>query len=250
MRINYLLQDIRIENIGDVNMLYSFLEKLNLEKKDMYMDEVVINLFINNESILKECLDVIKEYRFGILRRLPLVNMYFNINNVYIIKDLNNDIHNFITPILRIDLSVENVVETIKNVKCLFNQKYWKLQILLDVKNVEEFEQWIKLYNVLKCEFFEEDFNILFNFTHDKDLLECAYMNMNYVMDTIKFLGMRNNIIIECLLKAVREKETGICQEFNKSYKGIMERLMQFDIEKYYRKKTLVRETMDDFALV
>lgn len=63
-------------------------------------------------------------------------------------------------------------------------------------------------------------------------------------------LLMRNNVIVDCLLKALREKETGISQSFDDLYKNEMEELIKLDVEKHYEKKTLVRETMDDFAMI
>lgn len=244
MKINYLLYDIRLKNIEDVEYLRS------LSLCDIYKDEVVVNLYVDNENLLEDCLSTIRECRFGILRRLPLVNLYFNVDNIFIAKDLNNDIQNFITPIVRIDWTINGVIEKVKSVLHLFRLKGWKLQLLLDINSAEKFVQSIHFYNLIKCELFEEDICILFKFEEDKSLLECAYVNMMYVMDTLKFLGMRNNIIVDCLLKAVRQKETSICQEFENSYKDVMKELMRIDTEKYYGKKTLIRETMDDFALV
>lgn len=244
MRVNYLLHDIRLQHSKDIELLRS------LTLSSMYKDEVVVNLYVDNEHILKESISMIGECRFGILRRLPLINVYFNLNNVSSVKDLSNDIQNFITPIVKFDLAVNNIMERVKSILCLFKQKGWKLQIILDVNNTEEFTQSIDFCNWIKCEFFEDDICVLFNFGNDKALLESAYKNMTYVIDTIKFLGMRNNIIVDCLLKAVREKETGIYQDFDSSYFNVIKELMLFDTEKYYGKKTLIRETMDDFAMV
>lgn len=250
MKKNYILEDMELICRKDVDRICSFLKNCNAEDNSMYMDEVIINLFVRNETILKDCLEEIKKYRFGILRRLPLVNIYLNVNNVIVINDLNNNIQNFITPILQLDLSIENIIEKVKQVLCLFKEKGWKLQILLSVDNIQEFKDCIQWNNILKCEFFEDELSILFKFADDKELLQCAYINMNFVMDTLKFLGMRNNRIISCLLKAIREKETGVCQEYDNLYKDVIKKLMKLDVEKYYGKRTLIRETMDDFAIV
>lgn len=250
MESNYLLQEVILKDNKDLDNVDSLLERFHSENKSKYIDEMVLNVFVYDESVLKECLAVISSYNFGILRRVPLVNLYFNTDNIYSIKDLDNAVKNFITPVLQVDLAAENIVQTVEDAARLFEEKGWKMQLLLNAGNVKEFEQGMKLYNILKCEFFQHDFNIFFRLAENKDLLKAAYMNMSYVMDTLKFLGMRNNIIIESLLKALREKETGIHQEFNHSYKDIVKSLMQFDTEKYYGKKTLIRETMDDFAMV
>lgn len=108
MRVNYLLHDIRLQDSKDIEQLSS------LTLSSMYKDEVVVNLYVDNEHILKESISMIGEYRFGILRRLPLINMYFNLNNVSSVKDLSNDIQNFITPIVRFDLTVNNISELIR----------------------------------------------------------------------------------------------------------------------------------------
>ena len=244
MKINYSLQDITLQDNTDLELLK------HIASKNMYLDEVVINLHIKNDSLLQESISVIKESRFGTLRRLPLVNIYFDANQADMLSSLSNEIKNFITPIIKLNSSENCITDTIKKILSLLKQKGWKLQILLDVKNIEEFERNINFYNFIKCEFFEEDICILFKFKDDLDLLRSAYLNMNYVMDTIKFLGMRNNVIVDCLLKAIREKETGISQDFDIAHYSVMKKLMQFKIERYYEKKTLIRATMDDFAMV
>ena len=244
MKINYSLQDITLQDNTDLELLK------HIASKNMYLDEVVINLHIKNDSLLQESISVIKESRFGTLRRLPLVNIYFDANQADMLSSLSNEIKNFITPIIKLNSSENCITDTIKKILSLLKQKGWKLQILLDVKNIEEFERNINFYNFIKCEFFEEDICILFKFKDDLDLLRSAYLNMNYVMDTIKFLGMRNNVIVDCLLKAIREKETGISQDFDSAHYSVMKKLMQFKIERYYEKKTLIRATMDDFAMV
>ena len=106
MRVNYLLHDIRLQHSKDIELLRS------LTLSSMYKDEVVVNLYVDNEHILKESISMIGECRFGILRRLPLINVYFNLNNVSSVKDLSNDIQNFITPIVKFDLAVNNIMET------------------------------------------------------------------------------------------------------------------------------------------
>lgn len=244
MKLNYLLQDIELKSREDINLIYA------MKRNSAYKEEVVINLFVENDLILHECLEDIKGFRFGILHRLPLVNLFFNIDNIWMIKSLSNDIQNFITPIVKIDISTDDMMEKIKDILALFKQKGWKLQILFEAKDIEEFEQEIKIYNLIKCEFFEDDICMIFDFSNEKSILKCAYKNMSYVMDTIRFLGMRNNVIVDCLLKALREKEIGISQSFDDLYKDEMEELMKLDVEKHYEKKTLVRETMDDFAMI
>ena len=243
MKINYLLYDVVLRDDMDMD----FFESLFIE--GMYLDEIVINLFVESERYLQDSIRIIKKIRFGMLRRFPLVNMYFDIKDLGMVKKLNNEIKNFITPIIRIDYRKKGVLDDVKNALNLFEDKGWTFYLLMDVKSIEEYRQCIEWYNMLKCEFFDKTIIILFNFRNNSfDLLEAAYKQMFYVRDTIEFLGMRNNIIIDCLLKAIREKETGIHQEFNAMYSGFMEKLMRIDIETH-KKKTLVRAAMDDFAM-
>ncbi len=243
MKINYRLEEIILRDEKDLERLKNF------STIGMYEDEFVINVFVENELILNECLGILEQIRFGMLRRLPLVNMYFNIGNMDYIDSLSNDIKNFITPILKVDYKMKNIIEEVSKSLCVFKRNGWELQILFDVNNAEAFEESIQVYNTIKCYFFEEEIYILYKLGNNSKMLKSAYLNINYIMDTIKFLGMRNNIIVKCLLKAIREKETGIKQDFSSLYVKEIHELMKNDIEKIYSKKTLVRATMDDFAM-
>ena len=59
------------------------------------------------------------------LRRFPLVNMYFDIKDLGMVKKLNNEIKNFITPIIRIDYRKKGVLDDVKNALNLFEDKGW-----------------------------------------------------------------------------------------------------------------------------
>lgn len=247
MKLNYVVCDAKIIDNEDVNELDITLKGF-FDNNATYMDEVVVNLFVENEMLLEDCVSVIEKYQFGVLCRLPLTNLYFDLQNIWCIKNINNKIYNFLTPILKVDIAEKNI-KAIQDVMELFKKKSWKLYIYIDVTTICELEKGIELYKRLKCEFFDDEFCIIFNLAEDTEILKYAYFNIEYIVDTIKFLGMRDNVIVDCLLKAIREKELGIKQAFACSYRESMQMLMQYELINYYNKRTLVRDTMDDFAL-
>ena len=247
MKLNFVVKDFILNDSNIINDLISFLNEMQCES--YFMDDIIINLYVENEYLLKKCLDVLKKYRFGIFKRLPLVNLYFDLEGIYVLKDIHNDIHNHITPLLVLEQD-ESILDKVKEILPLFLAENWEIKFIMNIYDESDFVNCIKLYDMLKCQFCEKEISIIFNMAESESILKYAYKNIEYVVDSVNFLGLRNNKIVDCLLKVFRERESAISQNYDESYRDTIEQLMQYETINLYDNKSLVRKTMDDFAMI
>lgn len=248
MKTNFTNHKLTVDNSNDIAKMEPQINNI-LENTSLYIDEVILNIYLNTPINSFQFLKIFENYRFGTYRRLPLVNLFLNKESWALIYDLENDIQNFITPVLIINAPFDIPIEEISNFIICLNKKHWKPHISLSINSIDDFAKGINFYKKLSCEFFDIELYIIFDLTENIEILEFAYHNIRYIQNTIKFLGMRDNLIVDCLLKAIREKELGIQQSFKPTYKTTITKLMHENIINLYEKHTLIRNTMDDFAL-
>lgn len=248
MKINYLLDNKNILERRDIEKLINIV-KDNI-KKYKYIDEYIINLDINSAELLRSCIVKLQSFRFGVVGKLPKLNIFIDIENYNILGSVNNDIQDFITPILSIK-DIKNIsYDFMDNIIRFLKDKSWNVIFILKISNIGDLEKAIKTYRYLKCTFFDEELNILFKFTYiDNILLEKVGEYIDYMRESIYFLGNNNDCVMNILSKIIKEQETGIIQNYEKKYIKTVDKLKKSNMLKLVEKKSLIRDSMIDFAI-
>ena len=248
MKINYLSDNKTILEKRDVEELIDSVKDNVLKNK--YIDEYIINLNINNAEFLKSCIVNLMEFRFGVVGKLPKVNIFIDIENYNILDNINNDIQDFVTPILGIIDTKDIPYDFMDNIIKFLKSKNWNLIFILEISSIRDLEKAIKIYRYLKCTFFDEDLYILFKFTYiDNILLEKVCEYIDYMRETINLLENSNDCVINILSKIIKEQETGIIQNYEEKYVKIVDKLKKSNMLKLMEKKSLIRDSMIDFAI-
>lgn len=125
MKINYLSDNKTIFEKRDVEELMDSVKDNILKNK--YIDEYIINLNINNAVLLKSCIVNLMKFRFGVVGKLPKINIFIDIENYNILDNMNNDIQDFIVPILSIT-DIKNIsYDFMDNIIKFLKNKNWNL---------------------------------------------------------------------------------------------------------------------------
>mgnify|MGYP000063940964 FL=1 len=248
MKINYLSDNKTIFEKRDVEELMDSVKDNILKNK--YIDEYIINLNINNAVLLKSCIVNLMKFRFGVVGKLPKINIFIDIENYNILDNMNNDIQDFIVPILSIT-DIKNIsYDFMDNIIKFLKNKNWNLIFILEVSSIRNLEKAIKIYKYLKCTFFDEELYILFKFTYiDNILLEKVCEYIDYMRETINLLANNNDCVINILSKIIKEQETGITQNYEKKYLKIVNKLKKSNMLKFVERKSLIRDSMMDFVI-
>ena len=110
---------------------------------------------INNAVLLKSCIVNLMKFRFGVVGKLPKINIFIDIENYNILDNMDNDIQDFIVPILSIT-DIKNIsYDFMDNIIKFLKNKNWNLIFILEVSSIRNLEKAIKIYKYLKCTFFE-----------------------------------------------------------------------------------------------
>ena len=67
--------------------------------------------------------------------------------------------------------------------------------------------------------------------------------------ETINLLENSNDCVINILSKIIKEHETGIIQNYEEKYVKIVDKLKKSNMLKLMEKKSLIRDSMIDFAI-
>lgn len=246
---NYIVKEIELTDISSLVVLEGLFDSLYRDPKILYIDEFIINVHFSNEKILLDGISIIKKYRFGIFLKLPMVNIFFSIHKLEYLNLLNNTILDFITPIIELDraliLHFENSIDLLRNTIEFLNKKKWKLIFVVKNNSRDEFEENKNFIKKMKCYFCNTDICILFDFKNNLEIFSIVCKNIDYVIDTINFLGMRNNNIIASLTKLLRQRESGIAQHIDSFHSSDDIELEHLPL----KHKTVVRKAMADYAL-
>lgn len=248
---DYYLIEKKIYTSSDIYNLSEYLNSIKL--KNNFIDEIVLNINCPKE-LYDELIDEVKKIYFGTNILLPKINMY--INNIDDISLLSNMIEDFITPIKYFQSIDEISIEEIENLIDINEKKYFSTIISIKISNSHEYKKSVLLYDKIKSYFFNKEITILYDFCdvyNTEDLLYEIFKNINYIKDTLDFLGYRQNIIISTIKKYLREKQTSINQNYNKDEQVIINLIKNnnLNVNIYTNSQNdLVRKSMDDFGCI
>lgn len=243
--MDYILVNTKIENQEHIDDLYSNVQ--NAVCSSLFWEEIVINTEIINSKMLAVLQNKIRQCRFGIFQKLPMVNLIIDSLHLEMLMDINNEIDTFMTPIIILDIQDEEIDKKFLKALELLESQKWKPYFLFQVKNKNNFLETINVINRLECLAYNKKFKVVIDFKgKDVDLFESALINIDYIWDTIYFAGMSQNKIVKNLKKAIIHENTGVYMRYEKEIEDVIKRNKMHI--KMSEKKDLVRDSMDDYA--